>query len=168
MEMTNKERLAFIYQLKIMEALYPDEATDFSQQRTALEEGFVLHYDWMFEGLREELSREQCQEILDILDMYRTITFGLRNLDEGDVLREHYLAKFRGFDGNNEGQLMAYVRYFIVDLDRYDELKEGKLPSFNSNTPMLAKYQEMLLRWKELKRSFELSREQIAAVLGAE
>jgi uncharacterized protein YfbU (UPF0304 family) len=167
MEMTNKERLAFIYQLKIMEALYPDEATDFAQQRTALEEGFVLHYDWMFESLREELSREQCQEILDILDMYRAITFGLRNLDEGDALREHYLAKFRGFDGNNEGQLMAYVRYFIVDLDRYDELKESKLPSFNSHTPMLANYQGMLLRWQALERKFELSREQIAAVLGA-
>jgi len=168
MELTKKERLAFIYQLRIMEALYPDEATDFAQQRTALENGFVLHYEWLFESIRDELSREECQEVLDILDMYRAITFGLRNLDEGDTLREHRLAKFRGFDGNNEGQLMAYVRYFIVDLDRYDELKEGKLPSFNSHTQMLATYQKMLERWKDFESKFELSREQITAVLAAE
>ena len=168
MELTKKERLAFIYQLRIMEALYPVEATDFAQKRTALEEGFGLHYDWLFESLRDELSREECQEVLDILDMYRAIAFGLRNLDEGDALRKHHLAKFSGFDGNNEGQLMAYVRYFIVDLGRYDELKEGKLPSFNSHTQMLATYQAMLQRWSEFERKFELSREQIATVLGAE
>lgn len=168
MELTKKERLAFIHQLRILEALYPNEATDFAQKRTALEDGFVLHYDWLFESLSDELSEEECREVLDILDMYRAIAFGLRKLDEGDALREHHLAKFRGFDGNNEGQLMAYVRYFIVDLDRYDELKEGKLPSFNSHTQMLATYQAMLLRWKVIERKVELSREQIAAVLGAE
>ena len=168
MELTKKERLAFIYQLRMLEALHPNEAADFAQKRTALEDGFALHYDWLFESLSDELSEEECREVLDILDMYRAITFGLQKLDKSDALREHHLAKFRGFDGNNEGQVMAYVRYFIVDLDRYPELKEGKLPSFNSHTPMLATYQEMFQRWKEIATTFELSREQIAAVLGAE
>lgn len=168
MELTKKERLAFIYQLRILEALYPDEATDFAHKRTALEDGYALHYEWLIENLSDDLSEEQCREVLDILDMYRAITFGLGNVDENDPLRHHRLAKFRGFDGNNEGQLMAYARYFIVDLDRYDELKEGKLPSFNSHMPMLAIYQKMLGRWKQFEHRFELSRDQIAAVLGAE
>jgi uncharacterized protein YfbU (UPF0304 family) len=168
MELTKKERLAYIYQLRILEALYPDEATEFAQNRTALENGFALHYDWLFENLRDELSDTECQDVLSILDMYRAITFSLRNLDEDDALHNHHLAKFRGFDGNNEGQLMAYVRYFIVDLDRYDELKEGKLPSFNSHTPMLPTYQRMHQRWRGVERKFELSREQIDIVLGAE
>lgn len=168
MELTKKERLAFIYHLKILEALYPDEATDFAQERTALEKGFVLHYGWIFESLDDELSEAECKEVLDILDMYRAITFGLQKLDAGDALRGHNLAKFSGFDGNNETQLMAYVRYFIVDLDRYDELKDGKLPSFNSHQEMLPTYQTMLQRWKNFENRFELSREQIAAVLGAD
>lgn len=168
MELTKKERLAFIYQLRILEALYPDEATDFAQKRTALEDGYSLHYEWLAEHLSDDMSAEECREILDILDMYRAITFGLQKLEEGDALREHRLAKFRGFDGNNEGQLMAYVRYFIMDLDRFEELKQGKLPSFNSHMPMLGTYQAMLDRWKSIENGFELSRDQIAAVLGAE
>ena len=166
MELTKKERLAFIYQLRILEALYPSEATEFAQNRTALEEGFALHYDWLFESLHDDLSEKECQEVLDILDMYRAITFGLQKLDEGDDLQKHDLAKFRGFDGNHEGQLMAYVRYFIVDLGRYDELKEGKLPSFNSHQKMLTTYQNMIQRWRGIESRFELSREQIADILG--
>ncbi|SOH93742.1 hypothetical protein SAMN06273572_102420 [Monaibacterium marinum] len=165
MELTKNERLSLIYQLRILEALYPEEATNFVHNRTALENGFTLHYDWIFENLRDELSKEECQELLDILDMYRAITFSLRELDEGDVLHEHHLAKFRGFDGNKEGQLMAYVRYFIVDLDRYDELKYEKLPSFNSHTSMLNTYREMLSRWSAAEKKHILSREQICTVL---
>jgi uncharacterized protein YfbU (UPF0304 family) len=167
MELTKKERLAFIYQLRILEALYPDEATDFVHKRTALEDGYALHYEWLTENLSDDMSEEECREVLDILDMYRAITFSLGKLDENDPLRKHRLAKFHGFDGNNEGQLMAYVRYFIMDLDRYDELKEGKLPSFNSHTPMLNTYQKMLGVWRPLGNKFELSQDQIAAVLGA-
>lgn len=168
MELTKKERLAFIYQLKILEALYPTEAPYFAQNRTALENGFSLHYSDLSESLNDELSEEQCKEVLDILDMYRSITFGLRDLDGGDALRNHPRAKFIGFDGNNEGQLMAYVRYFIVDLERYDELKEGKLPSFNSHMRMLPTYQRMLERWKPNIKKFELSRDDIATVLGVD
>jgi len=167
MELTKKERLSFIYQLRILEALYPDEAADFAHKRTALEDGYALHYQWLTESLTDDMSEEECREVLDILDMYRAITFGLTKLDESDPLRKDRLAKFPGFDGNNEGQLMSYVRYFIMDLDRYDELKEGRLPSFNSHMPMLSTYQKMLEGWRQFENKFELSRDQIAAVLGA-
>jgi len=152
--------------MRILEKLYPEEAAKFSQNRTALEEGFTLHYEWVFESIRDEMSKEECQEVLDILDMYRAITFSLRKIDQSDELQDHHLAKFIGFDGNNEGQRMHYVRYFIVDLERYDELKQGKLPTFNSHTRMLPTYQKMFQRWDELKRNFEMPREQIARVLG--
>jgi uncharacterized protein len=168
MELTKKERLTFIYQLRILEALCPDEAVGFAHKRTALEDGYALHYEWLTENISDEMSAEECREVLDILDMYRAITFGLQQLDEGDALRKHHLAKFLGFDGNNESQLMAYVRYFIVDLDRYDELKQGKLSSFNSHMPMLDTYRAMLNRWKPIENKFTLSRGQIAAVLETE
>ncbi|WCM26296.1 YfbU family protein [Sphingomonas sp. QA11] len=168
MELTKKERLGYIYQLRILEALYPDEAIDFARKRTALEDGYSLHYEWLTETLSDDMSAEECREVLNILDMYRAITFALQKLDEGDALRGHRLAKFLGFDGNNEGQLMAYVRYFIMDLDRFDELKEGKFPSFNSHMPMLDTYRAMLERWNLIEDRFEPSRAQIAAVLGAE
>lgn len=168
MNLTKIERLSLINQMKILEKLYPEEALQFSQNRTALEEGFTLHYDWIFEKLRDEMSGEDCQEVLDILDMYRAITFSLREIDGCDDLEKHHLAKFKGFDGNNEGQRLDYVRYFVVELERYDELKQGKLPTFNSHTRMLPTYQKMLERWDKVERSFKMSREQIASVLGAQ
>lgn len=168
MHLTKSERLSLIFQMKILEKLYPEEAAQFSQNRIALEEGFTLHYEWLFESLRDEMSEEDCQEVLDILDMYRAITFSLQKFDGADDLKKHRLAKFKGFDGNNEGQRMDYVRYFIVELERYDELKQGKLPTFNSHTRMLPTYQKMLQRWDETGRSFEMSREQISIVFGAD
>lgn len=168
MELTKKERLAFIYQLRILEALYPDEAANFAHHRTALEDGYALHYDWMIEHLGDDMSEGECQEVLEILDMYRAITFGIGKLGIEDPLNGHHLAKFSGFDGNNEGQKMSYARYFIVDLERYSELKGGDYPSFNSHTRMLDTYQAMLERWRPLQKKFELSRNQIAAILGAE
>lgn len=167
MELTKKERLSFIYQLRILEALYPDEAEYYAKNRTALEEGYTYHYDWMIEHLYDELSEEQCREVIDILDMYSEIAWGLEKLGEDDELRKHHLAKFRGFDGNNETHLMAYVRYFVVDLDRFSILKHDEYPYFNSHCPMLNTYREMLARWREMGSPHSIGREQIAKLLGA-
>lgn len=167
MELTKKERLAFIYQLRILEALYPDEAGYYAKNRTALEEGYTYHYDWMVEHLYDELSEEQCREVIDILDMYSEIAWGLERLEEGDELKKHHLARFPGFDGNNETQLMAYVRYFVVDLDRFSILKQDEYPYFNSHCPMLETYREMLERWHAFGKRHQLGRAQIATLLGA-
>jgi len=166
MELTKKERLSYIHQLRILEALYPDDADTYAKQRTALEEGYALHYGWMFEHLYDELSTEQCREVLDILDMYRAITFSLQKLPEGDELRNHHHVAFSGFDGNNETHLMSYARYYIVDLNRYSELLPDGYVSFNSHCPMLHTYQAMLGRWNSLPDRFRLSRDQLATVLG--
>lgn len=168
MQLTKKERLSFIYQLRMLEALYPAEAPDFANHRTALENGFTLHYEWMFEHLDEEMSEEDCREVLEILDMYRAINTALDGLEKTDALHSHRLAKFRGFDGNNESEQMSYARYFIVDLDRYSELQQGDYGYFNSHVPMLGTYQNMLERWQAIDKPFQLSRQQLVTVLGGE
>ena len=171
MELTEKERLAFIFQLRILEKLYPDEATHFAKKSNALEQGFTYEYGLIAEGLHTELSVADCKEVLNILDMYSAITFSLKELAKNDTLRNHHLAKFIGFDGNTETSLMLYVRYYIIDLNRFEELKEGPLPSYNSHMPMLNTYQKMLSRWQGYDgayggKVFDLSHKQILAVLG--
>ena len=167
MDLSKKERLTWIHQLRILEALYPDEADYYAKQRTALENGYTLHYDWMLEHLSDGLTEGECSEVLDILEMYRAITFALEKIDDDDDLKEHYLAKFAGFDGNNETELMGYTRYFIVDLDRYSELRRGEYPYFNSHAPMLERYRAMIVRWESINRRFDLNRDQVAMLLGA-
>lgn len=168
MNLSKKERLSYIYQLRILEALYPGEADGYAKHRKALEEGYSLHYGWMFEGLYEDLSEASCREVLDILDMYRAIYFGLEKIDPNDALHKHHLSSFIGFDGNNETHLMSYVRYFIEDLERFSELRQEGYSSFNSHCSMLNTYREMLHRWHAIGERFKLSREQIASVLGAD
>lgn len=54
------------------------EETDYYViNREALEEGYTLHYEWMFEGLFEEMSEDECREVIDILDMYRALHFSI-------------------------------------------------------------------------------------------
>ncbi|MGG5870195.1 YfbU family protein [Pseudomonas peli] len=162
--MDKLKRYELINQLLILEKLYPEEADYYSRNRKALENGYELHYSWLTENINDGLSEEQCKEVLDILDMYRSITFSWQRLHDGEEIPENL--KFRGFDGNNETELMGYVQYFIIELDRFEELKYGKEhPYFNSHHPTLEMYRRMLTIWKEY--DFDLTNEQIASIMEA-
>lgn len=162
--MEKLKRFELINQLLILEKLYPEESDHYVQKRRALEHGFELHYSWLTEGLSDGLSVEECREVLDVIDMYRSITFSWKRLNPGREVPRKY--RFEGFDGNNEGDLRSYVQYFVVELNRYEELKYGKsFPSFNSHTQMLSIYKKQLNIWNQF--DFDLTAEQIELVMGA-
>lgn len=167
MELTKVERLTLINQMKILEQLYPDDATYYQEHRTALEKGFRLHYSWLFEGLHEEMSEVECREVLDVLDMYRALTFSIQRLDGGLEIAELSHFPFPGFDGNNEPRQLSYCRYFVVKLGRFNELQEEDrgFDSFNSHKPMLELYRGMLEVWKSLPDRINLSSEDIKRIL---
>jgi len=165
------DRLTLINQFLILEVLYPEEAGSFAEHRKALERGFTLHYDWMFSHLYDELPVAECKFVLDVLDMYRALTFGYRGLSEEDQsdIPDTYL-RFPGFDGNNESHHLSYAHYFIVDLGRYEELHEGQdTPDFNSHGPTLWKYRAMLAVWQTFPtpEKFNLSKNALIQVLEA-
>ena len=131
--MDKLKRYELINQLLILEKLYPDEADYYAKNRKALEYGFELQYSWLTENLNEGLTVEECREVLDIMDMYRSITFSWNRLNPKESVPDSI--KFKGFDGNNESALRSYVQYFVMDLERFEELKYGQsFPSFNSHT----------------------------------
>lgn len=149
MKLTKKERLEFSYLLRILERLYPEEQDYYSQHRKAIEEGYELHYSWLAEHLYDGLSTEECQEVLDILDMYRGIIYSYRALKNPIKINQNNIA-FKGFDGNHETSHMSYVEYFIDDLGRYDEIKESCNGYYNSHIPTLDRYKRMLVKWNSL------------------
>ena len=162
--MDKLKRYELINQLLILEKLYPDEADYYAKNRKALEYGFELQYSWLTENLSEGLTAEECKEVLDIMDMYRSITFSWTHLNPKENIPDNI--KFKGFDGNNESALRSYVQYFIMDLERFDELKYGQsFPSFNSHTRMIERYQHQLRIWRNF--DYELTEEQIALILEA-
>lgn len=162
--MDKLKRYELINQLLILEKLYPEDADYYSKNRKALENGYELHYSWLTENISDGLSEKQCGEVLDILDMYRSITFSWQRLHKDIEIPDNL--KFRGFDGNNETELMGYVQYFIIDLGRFDELTYGKeFPYLNSHCQMLDKYQRMLAVWRQYH--FDLTEEQISLIMEA-
>ena len=75
--------------------------------------------------------------------MYTAITSSLLKLENSDNLHNHPFAKFNGFDGNNEGNRMAYVQYYMYDLDKHNEMRGVNKNSYNSDAPMLKIYRKI-------------------------
>ena len=168
MELTKIERLSLINQYLILEKLYPEEQEHYSELRQALENGYTLHYSWCFDFLSDDMPIDECKKVLDILDLYRSITYSDMDLKNVEITKHHYF-KFSGFDGNNEPEYMGYTDFFIKKLGRFDELLyDNPNRSFNSHCPMLPKYERMLNVWKhEINKNYQLSSDQILLLLEA-
>jgi len=168
MDLTKKDRVIIANQLKILEKLYPDEAKYYANHRKAVEYGFKLHYSWIAEHIDDdEMSEEECKEVLNVLDMHRAITYSYNRIkDQTDLTVDD--VRFRGYDGNNETRQFSYTNYFITDLGRFDELRfDAEYPDFNSHCPMVEKYRRMLDIWENYPDKFDLSEEQIKELLEA-
>lgn len=147
-ELTEKERLSYILQLMTLEKLDPIDET-FKNLRTALEEGFTIHYSDLKETfLHNELSIENCRLVLDVLDMYRGLIYSANILKWENKEK----VKFPGFDCNHslEVKMYSYAKYFLDDLDRYNEIKKLSYGDYNSHMEMLPKYTRMLSIWQKL------------------
>ena len=162
MKLDIKERLTLSYQLKILEKLYPEDKEYYANHRKAIEDGYELHYDWITEHLSEGLTSEDCTFVLDVLDMYAALHFSFRQLKNPTKLTEKSLV-FPGFDGNNETMFMAYTKYFIEDLDRFNEIRETTNGYYNSHSRMIPKYRNMLVKYKEYSQpyTYELTEDQV-------
>jgi hypothetical protein len=167
MDLSLTERVIIANQFKILEKLYPDEAEYYSNYRKALECGYKLHYADIVENFYDEMSEEDCREVIDILDMYRALTYSYNRLPDKAGIDERDI-HFDGFDGNEETSQYLYAQYFIVDLDRFKELTYGqKHPDLNSHGHRLQKYRTMLEVWKSFNDRHNLNPDQIRAILDA-
>lgn len=165
MELNKKERLQLSFQLRILEKLYPDEQEYYANHRKAIEDGYQLHYDWITENLSDGLTKDECKFVLDVLDMYGSLYFSVRELKETDLSIDD--VKFPGFDGNNETMFMAYTKYFIEDLDRFKEIQETTNGYYNSHTRLISKYKNMLVKWKKYTAdyNYKLTEDNIKEIL---
>lgn len=152
MKLDIKERFIIANQLKILEKLYPEEQETYESNRKAIEYGFELHYDWIMEHIYEGLTSEQCNFVLNVLDMYASILHSFNKLKSDKINEEDVI--FRGFDGNNETMYMAYARYFLEDLDRYREIQESSKNYYNSHSRMVSKYKSMLKKFNNYKQPY--------------
>lgn len=152
MKLDIKDRFIISNQLKILEKLYPEEQETYESNRKAIEYGFELHYDWIMEHIYEGLNSEECNFVLNVLDMYASMLHSYNKLKSENIKKDDVI--FRGFDGNNETMYMAYARYFLEDLDRYREIQESSNNYYNSHSQMVSKYKHMLSKYNKYKQSY--------------
>ena len=174
-ELTLKERLSLVLQLRTLQKLSDDyENETYENQITALLHGYTLHYGDLFnEFYEDELSIEECRYVLSILEMYRGIIYSYTELERRGALksiRKEDVA-FPGFDGNDDKECsyMGYARYFVKDLGRYDEINNNNMDDFNSHMPMCGTYDRMLTKWNTLDSvgRYKMNEETIKELLDA-
>lgn len=165
------QRLILVNQMRLLEALYPDEADEISVHREALEHGYELLYDWnvshIYDG-DDAMTREESLEVWNTLDMFDAINrFVMRS--ESAELANSAFAKFSGYDGNNETKFMAFTMYTVERLKRFYYVPMAKPGYYNSHYPARDQYRRMLAVWNKVPRSrrFELTKDEVEAILAA-
>lgn len=124
-----------------------------------IESGFAGEYWQEVAGFSTELSKRDCDRVLDILDMFRVITYSIQQLEkEGTKVSEDlvYELEFQGFDHNDglESHMASYVKYLMSD-DRWPELQPQlkRNDNGNSHRRVLDTYMRMLAEHRRIKDS---------------
>jgi uncharacterized protein YfbU (UPF0304 family) len=124
-----------------------------------IEAGYTGEYWREVAGFNRELSKRDCGRVLDILDMFRIITFSIRRLEkDGTTVDKElsYKLEFGGFDGNDglENHMAHYVEFLMSD-GRWAELHEQWTSNDegNSHTLMLDTYMRMVAEHRRIKAS---------------
>ena len=166
MELNKFERLLLMNQYRILSLLDQSKADHYNKLREALENGYVASYQGdLFAGLLDGLSVEQCAFVLELLNMYDAIQRSYDALDDKQGIEEER-TKFPGFESDYELAPLGYARFVVEREGRFSHLKSHSR-DFIGHTPMLDEYRRMTDVWKLAGNRYELTRDDITAILGA-
>jgi uncharacterized protein YfbU (UPF0304 family) len=125
-----------------------------------LEQGYTADYDEVFTMIETEVSRQETNFVMDVLDMFEALERSYDALSSEDKATLGETAavtlRFRGFDANSrrEGRLLTYARRLIADdkwralADRFDRKHDGG----NSHMPQVDKYERMVAEFNPIWR----------------
>ena len=132
MRIADRQVLSLLH--RILARVLPEDANDVDgdaeyqlTRAEVIESGFTGEYWREVAGFRTELSKRDCDRVLDILDMFRVITYSIKRLKEqGATIDDDvaYELEFQGFDYRDglEGHMASYVKFLMSD-GRWAELK---------------------------------------------
>lgn len=164
---TLRDRLVLSLLHRILARVLPEDANgeDGDEQyqlkkAEILEAGYTGQYWLEVAGFETELSSKDSEQVLDILDMHRIITFSINKLQEAGAPVDPDVAhslRFRGFDHNDslEGHMARYVKFLMADGQRWTELAPQIRESDNGNSHMqvLGMYRRMLNEYRRIMDS---------------
>jgi uncharacterized protein YfbU (UPF0304 family) len=158
------DRMRIANQFRILEKISDSdyEAKQHALNAEIFERGYTYLYSNALDSYWDEMSTEDAQEVIQILDLYRALTFSVERLAEkerGDLLER---VKFPGFDGNYESSQLSFAQFFCQEMDRYKELQIE-----NSHHSTLKSYRAQLEKWNDFGQENPLTIDQIEALLAA-
>lgn len=166
MEMTNAQRLILSNQYYLMSQLDPAHSEKYQRLKTIVERGYGLQ---MCELNKEfgNLPTEECQEIINIMEMYHAMQESNNILDAEEQSKvDQRRLQFLGFDMAKEPQQVCYVRFLVDSEGMYPHFEKGE-HYFNAQVPMLEKYRRMLATWKDCPRQYHLSSTELVQIFNA-
>ena len=166
MTLNKFERRLLANQYHILSLLDQSNAGHYEKMQEALENGYESAYETLlYETILDVLPADESTLVIDAMDMYSAIQRSYDALDDKTGIEE-WRTKFPGFDGNHETAHMSYARFVVAKEGRFGFLKPSS-EDFNSHTPMLDQYRRMSDVWKLASSRYELTRDDIIALLGA-
>jgi uncharacterized protein YfbU (UPF0304 family) len=161
MRIADRQVLSLLH--RILARVLPEGANDVDgdaeyqlERAQVIESGFTEEYWREVAGFRTELSKRDCGRVLDILSMFRAITFSIKRLEEqGSTVADElsHGLEFRGFDHNDglESHMASYVE-FLVDEDHWTELQPQleRNDDGNSHHRTLGTYLRMLAEYRRI------------------
>ncbi|OLT43324.1 hypothetical protein BJF86_00500 [Serinicoccus sp. CNJ-927] len=165
MRLADRQVLSMLH--RILARVLPEDANDDDgdheyqlMRARILEEGFTGEYWYEVAGFRTELSKRDCRRVIDILQMFRILTYSVSHLEKEGTPVDEDLARvleFQGFDFNDslEGHMDDYVKFQMRDGDRWTELQPQieRTDGGNSHFPMLETYMRMLAEYRRIMDS---------------
>lgn len=166
MEMTPAQRLILSNQYTLMRQLDPDNADKYQRLKTIVERGYALQMRELDKDFGE-MSESMCREVIQYMEMFHALQTSYELLEEQaqESINPRRL-KFWGFDATTEHALMQYVRFLIGCEGMYPQFADAE-HQFNSQTPMLEKYQRMMNQWQACPRKYHLCSNEISKILNA-
>lgn len=112
---------------------------------------------WQYPGIFEDHvdSEEAVSETVDIIDMWYLIEhaydqFSQQDKDQIEIDAKPFgkNVKFRGFDGNSEGEYIGIANMLINKMDRWEDFKGRDL---NAHMPTIDMYRRMLTVYEPIR-----------------
>ena len=166
LQLSLKDRLFLSNQYRILESLDPSAVARYRQNRDIVENGYEVHYPTLAESFHAGMNFDLCREVLDVLDMFAILRLSYDAAGAPAGIDKTGL-RFDGFSSDFEEEMLAYVRYFILKLDRYPSLRTSEEDNFAAPAPMLEVYRRMLKVWDDVGRHRLLSSAELARVVEA-
>jgi uncharacterized protein YfbU (UPF0304 family) len=161
--LTYAERLILWNQYEILKHLDKRQGTQYEENQEILADGYVSLYEHINGSVgKNEVSDAEYSEVVNILDMFRALTFASKKFSYTPA-RPFF--GFEGFDGNND-----HPQYGLAIFLRRTQKKWGELAAVadNSHTmSSLPRYRSMLSRWLAIDQKYELSADELRALEAA-